>query len=172
MKSSELIDKIAPALLKAQTNIGAATKGAKNPFFGSKFADLGAVMEACKEHLNDQCICVLQPVGHDEHGQYVETVLLHTSGQFISDRMRIEPPRKMVMPNQKKDENFEPFLAPDPQAQGSAITYARRYALQSMLFIPAEDDDAEGAMNRGGHSQQTRTTRKNQAEDDDRIPDL
>lgn len=155
MKSSELIDKIAPALLKAQANIGAATKGAKNPFFKSKYADLGAVMEACKEHLNDQCITVLQPVGHDEHGQYVETVLLHNSGQFISDRMTITCAK----------EN-------DPQAQGSAITYARRYALQSMLFIPAEDDDAEGAMNRGSHSQQTRQPRQSQPVDDDRIPDL
>lgn len=169
MKSSQEIDKIAPALLKAQLNIGAAVKGSRNPFFSSVYASLGSVMEACKEALNEQLICVLQPVGHDEHSQYVETILLHSSGQFISDRMQIEPIRKMVSPNPKKDETFEPFLAPDPQAQGSAITYARRYALQSMLFIPAEDDDGEGAMNRNQQSRPTtqqRPARAQQTADD------
>lgn len=141
MKSSPEIDKVAPALLMAQTRIGAAAKGAMNPHFKKPFASLGDVMEACKDALNEQKIFVLQPVGHDERGQYVETVLMHSSGQFISDRMTITCPR----------EN-------DPQAQGSAITYARRYALQSMLFIPAEDDDGEGAMNR---NQQSRPTTQN-----------
>jgi hypothetical protein len=152
MKTSETIEKIAPALIKAQNEIGAATKGASNPFFRSKYADLGSVMEACKMPLLENGLCVIQPVGHDEHGEYLETVIIHASGQFISERMRIEPPKKMICPNEKKDEKFEPFLAPDPQAQGSAITYARRYALQSMLFIPAEDDDGEGAMNRNQSS--------------------
>jgi hypothetical protein len=168
MKTSETIDKIAPALIKAQNEIGAATKGSSNPFFKSRYADLGSVMEACKQPLLENGLCVLQPVGHDEHGEYVETVVIHASGQFISERMRIEPPKKMICPNPKKEEAFEPFLAPDPQAQGSAITYARRYALQSMLFIPAEDDDGEGAMQRGQQSHQTtqRTTRANQTSDD------
>jgi hypothetical protein len=167
MKSSPEIEKIALALLMAQTKIGAASKDAANPFFKSRYADLGAVMEACKEALNEQKVCVLQPVGHDEHSQYVETILLHASGQFISDRMRIEPPMKMILP---KNNEFTPFLAPDPQAQGSAITYARRYALQSMLFIPAEDDDGEGAMNRNQQSrpttQQQRPVRATQTADD------
>lgn len=153
MKTSDAIDKIAPALLKAQTQIGAASKGSKNPFFKSAYASLGDVMEACKEALNEQLISVFQPVGHDAHGQYVETVLLHSSGQFVSDRMTITCAK----------EN-------DPQAQGSAITYARRYSLQSMLFIPAEDDDGEGAMNRNQQSQQKTTqqrpARTNQTADD------
>jgi hypothetical protein len=167
MKSSPEIDKVAPALLMAQTRIGAASKDGSNPHFRSAFATLGAVMEACKEALNEQKICVLQPVGHENGVQYVETILLHSSGQFISDQMRIEPPMKMILP---KNNEFTPFLAPDPQAQGSAITYARRYALQSMLFIPAEDDDGEGAMNRNQQSrpttQQQRPVRATQTADD------
>lgn len=154
MKTSETIDKIAPALLKAQTQIGAAAKGAMNPHFKKPFASLGDVMEACKVALNEQLISVFQPVGHDQYGQYVETVLLHSTGQFISDRMSITCSK----------EN-------DPQAQGSAITYARRYALQSMLFIPAEDDDGEGAMNRGQQSrpatQNKPTTRPTSTPDND-----
>lgn len=129
MRTSEEITKIAPALLAAQKKIGAAVKGSTNPFFHSKYADLGAVMEACKDALNDNEITVLQPVGCDETGVYVETVLLHSSGEFISERMRISP----------KTSN-------NPQDQGSAISYARRYSLQSMVFIPSEDDDAEKAV--------------------------
>ena len=129
MKTSTTITKIAPALLVAQKKIGAATKGSVNPFFHSKYADLGSVMEACKDVLNENGISVLQPIGTNEHGVYVETVLLHESGEWISDGMRIAP---------KTDSN--------PQDQGSAISYARRYSLQSMVFIPAEDDDAEKAV--------------------------
>lgn len=128
MKTSESIANIAPALLKAQKEIGGAKKGATNPFFKSKYADLGSVMEACKDALNDNDITVLQPVGTDENGVYVETYLLHSSGEFMTAKMRIAS---------KTDNN--------PQDQGSAITYARRYSLQSMMFIPAEDDDGEKA---------------------------
>lgn len=131
MKLQTEIAKIAPALLAAQKAIGAAKKGSTNPFFRSKYADLGSVMEACKEALNDQGILVIQPVGFDEMGDYVETILLHESGEMISEKTRVKYAKEK-----------------DPQSQGSGITYARRYALQSMLFIPAEDDDGEKAMAR------------------------
>lgn len=147
MVTSQSISKIAPALLAAQKKIGAAKKDGKNPFFHSSYVTLGSVMEACKEALNENEITVLQPVGTDEQGVYVETVLLHASGEFISDRMRIAVPQKMVKPDKTRNETFEPYFTPDPQAQGSAISYARRYSLQSMVFIPAEDDDAERATN-------------------------
>jgi hypothetical protein len=131
MKTSTTIIKIAPALLAAQKEIGSASKDAVNPFFKSKYADLGSVMEACKEALNKNGITVLQPVGTDGMGAtLLETILLHESGEFMSDTMSVTV----------KQQN-------DPQAQGSAITYARRYSLQSMVFIPAEDDDAEKATN-------------------------
>ena len=128
MTKSESITKISAALLVAQKNIGAAVKGSENPFFKKKYADLGAIMEACKDPLNENGITVLQPIGSDESGVYVETILLHESGEFISSNLRISV----------KSQN-------DPQAQGSAISYAKRYALQSMVFIPSEDDDAEKA---------------------------
>lgn len=127
MKYSPTLTKIAPAVLAAQKSIGSAKKDAVNPFFKSSYADLGSVMEACKEAFNDNGITVLQPVGTNEEGQvYVETVLLHESGEWISDQMLL---------SQK--------ITNDPQSQGSAISYARRYSLQSIAFIPAEDDDAE-----------------------------
>ncbi len=128
MIHSQTITFISEALLEAQKNIGAASKDAVNPFFKSKYADLGSVMEACKAALNDAGISVLQPVESDEHGTYVETMLVHISGEYIGSRMRLAI----------KEEN-------NPQAQGSAISYARRYSLQSLVFIPAADDDGESA---------------------------
>lgn len=130
MKTSESIKAISGALLKAQKNIGAATKGSANPFFKSKYADLGSVMEACKEALNNEGISVLQPVHSDSVADYVETILLHESGEFISSSM------KLVLTKQ------------DMQSYGSSVSYARRYGLQSLVFIPAEDDDGEKAMAR------------------------
>jgi hypothetical protein len=125
MKTSETIKTISPALLKAQKTIGAAKKGATNPFFHSTYADLGSVMEACKEHLNENGITILQPIVN----MVVETILLHETGEWISSETPIVC----------KEQN-------NPQALGSAVTYARRYGLQSMVFIPAEDDDGNSAV--------------------------
>lgn len=124
MKTSESIIKITPLFLNAQKAIESAKKDAENPYFKSKYADLNAVMLACKDILNENEIAVLQPVV----GMTVETILIHTSGEFFSSETPIVC----------KSQN-------DPQALGSAITYARRYGLQSMVFISAEDDDAEKA---------------------------
>ena len=128
MNVSDSIKSISAALSKAQKEIGVAHKGANNPFFKSKYADLGAVMEACKDALNKNGICVLQPVTSEGLFTYVETVLLHETGEWISSIMRVSC---------KNPDN--------PQEMGSAVTYARRYSLQSIMFIPAEDDDGEKA---------------------------
>lgn len=130
MTKSESIVKIAPALLKAQRLIESAVKGADNPYFKSKYASLNNVMDACKQHLNDNGIIVLQPVFSNEHGDYVETTLLHESGEFITSCMRL-----VLTKN-------------DMQAYGSAISYSRRYALQSIVFMGAVDDDFESGMER------------------------
>lgn len=131
MNGTSTIAKIALALSKAQKKIGTATKGAANPFFKSKYADLGSVMEACKEALNSEGITVLQPVTTTPDGKHaVETVLLHESGEYIASTMTLE------------------LTKTNMQDLGSAITYARRYSLQSLVFIPSEDDDGEKAMQR------------------------
>ena len=131
MKTSESVVKIAPALLKAQKLMGGAKKAGENPYFKSKYATLGAVLEASKELLNDNGIVILQPQISNEFGTFVETTLLHESGEFVSSQTKIVFAKEG-----------------DPQAQGSAISYARRYGLQSLLSMPAEDDDGEKAMTR------------------------
>jgi hypothetical protein len=132
---SEQISNLAAALLKAQRDIGAALKGASNPFFKSKYADLRTVIEAVKGPLNSNGITFLQAVdsrtleGADH--PVIDTILLHESGQFLSTRT----PVFCAKPN-------------DPQAFGSGITYSKRYALQALLGIPTTDDDGEAAMGR------------------------
>lgn len=127
MKTSESIKTIAPAFLKAQKEIQSVIKDQTNPYFKSKYADLSGVIEACKGQLNEQGIAILQPI-HDGTEFSVETILLHESGEWVS--------------------SFTPIVvkAPnDPQALGSAITYAKRYGLQSLVLLPAEDDDGNTA---------------------------
>jgi len=129
MKKSDSIVNLAAALTKAQANIGAATKGAENPFFKSHYADLAEIIATCKQALLEQGISVLQLIGKNGEGSFLETVLLHESGEYISESAPI-----VCIKNN------------DPQAFGSAVTYQRRYALQSALLIPSDDDDGERAM--------------------------
>ena len=119
---------IATALLKAQKQMGNAIKGSANPFFKSKYADLNAVREACMPSLNDNGIVVLQPTVVIDGKNYVKTLLLHESGESL------ECLTEILYKN-----------AGDAQGQGSGISYARRYGLQSFVNIGADDDDGNNA---------------------------
>lgn len=127
MKTSDKIDKIAPALVKAQTAIDAAKKGSINPHFKNRYADISAVIDAVKGPLNNNGICFMQLVQRNGD-DVLETLFLHDSGQFIMMETKIYCNK----PN-------------DPQAFGSGITYAKRYALQAALGLPTEDDDGNAA---------------------------
>ena len=119
---------IATALAKAQANMSKALKQANNPHFRSKYADLGNVMDACLPALNEAGIALIQPTGEDEHGRYVETILIHgESGESLTCRVPL-----IVSKN-------------DMQGYGSAVTYARRYGLMAMAGIAPEDDDGHAA---------------------------
>ena len=118
---------IAAALSKAQAEMGKALKQSENPHFRSKYADLGAVMDACLPALNKHGIAVIQPTIDDDSGRYVETVLIHDSGEELRCRVPL-----IVSKN-------------DMQGYGSAVTYARRYGLMCMAGIAPEDDDGNAA---------------------------
>lgn len=116
---------LATALLKAQKSMGVALKDSKNPFFKSKYADLNSVIDASLSVLNDAGIVVLQPVTVLDGKQYVETKLIHAdSGESISSLTEV-----IV-----KSSN-------DAQQAGAGITYARRFGLQALVVLKAEDDD-------------------------------
>lgn len=124
MIHSEQIDKIAPALVAAQRNMRAVNKTATNPHFKSKYVPLEEVMAAAREALHKQNIGIVQGTGdEDEAGFNLVTTLLHESGQWISDRIRM------------------PLDKSTAQAAGSALTYAKRYGLSALLGIVADEDD-------------------------------
>lgn len=128
MHKSETIIKIAQALLEAQSEMGNAVKESVNPFLKNKYADLNSVREACIPILNKHRIVVLQPTIHIEGRNFVRTMLLHESGEWLAGDTEI------VCNKQN-----------DAQSHGSGVTYARRYGLQSFVNIGCEDDDGNGA---------------------------
>jgi hypothetical protein len=125
MKRSESIKQLATDLAKAQKKIKHAGKDANNPHYRNDYASLESVIDATKEALLEHNITVLQ--GMSEDGGSLYTMLLHTSGEFI------ETDLKLVLSKQ------------DMQGLGSAITYARRYALAAVTNISQVDDDANDA---------------------------
>jgi hypothetical protein len=127
---SEDIKELAAALNKAQSEMMCASKDAKNPFFKSTYATLNSVWEAVKDALLNNGLTALQPIKHDNGSPIVQTIIMHVSGQYITGECPI------ICAKEK-----------DPQALGSAITYARRYSLAAMLgVVTDEDDDAEKNM--------------------------
>lgn len=137
MKTSETITKIAPALLKVQKSMGVITKDATNPYFNSVYADINSVLAVALETLNENGISVLQPVSTENGKMQVETMLLHESGEYVSDKF------ELVLTKQ------------DMQALGSAITYARRYGIQSTLGMRAQDDDGNASVSRSPEAPRT-----------------
>ena len=130
MNKSETIASLAAALNKAQAEMSGAKKSAANPFFRSSYANLEEVINCVKEPFANNGLSFVQfPISGDGLAG-VETIIMHESGEFIANEFMLKCAKN------------------DPQGMGSAITYARRYGLQSAVGIPSEDDDGEGAMQR------------------------
>jgi hypothetical protein len=123
MNKSDSIKELATALNKAQAEMSGAKKKATNPFFKVKYSDLNAVVDAIRIPFCDNGLSYSQFPLFDSGCVGVETILMHESGEWISNVLML------------------PMVKQDPQAAGSAITYARRYSLQSIAGIPSEDDD-------------------------------
>lgn len=122
---------IISALLKAQKEFPTVKKEDTNPFFKSSYAGLPSVLEVVLPILNKNELLVSQPPITDEDRIGVETTIYHSSGESITSKFTV---------NLAKD---------DPQGAGSAITYARRYALISILGLNVdEDDDGNVASNK------------------------
>lgn len=120
------------AMAAAFGEIEAATKSANNPHFKSKYADIGAVIEAVKPALIKHGLFFTQHPHPSEEGVTVETVLHHAGGESFSLGSLFVPANKR-----------------DAQGFGSALTYARRYALVTAFGVPTEDDDGSAAVKAG-----------------------
>ena len=118
------MQKIATAFVKAKKAFSPALKDKTNPAFRSKYADLGACIDAVNDALLNNGIALLQRTFEDSTGVTVETVFLHESGEMMESG-------KFHVPASKQD----------PQGYGSALTYARRYSLITACGIAPEDDD-------------------------------
>jgi len=119
-------------ILKIQSEIGVLSKTETNPFFHSKYLDINGLLAQLLPLLNKYGITVMQP-------------LTNINGK---------PAIKTFVYSIDKERNFEKIVSEelmplpdiqDPQKMGSAITYYRRYALQSLFLLQAQDDDGESA---------------------------
>jgi ERF superfamily len=124
MRMSEKIDKVSEAIVKAQAGVKAPPLDSVNPHYGNRYASLAAVREAVLPAFHAHGLALIQSPGAGEKGPSLTTLILHTSGQWIE----FEP---IVLPVQR----------PDAQGHGSALTYARRYALLAIAGAVADEDD-------------------------------
>jgi len=132
MAQSESIAKLAESLCKAQSEMKPAKKDSENPFFNSHYADLASVWDAIREPFTKHGLSVVQLPNVTSDGMVtLSTMLMHASGEWVSGNLTMKPVKN------------------DPQAIGSCLTYARRYALSAITGVATEDDDAEGATGRG-----------------------
>lgn len=127
MQISEEKAELFKAMAAAQGEFTTVEKGKDNPFFKSKYAPLDAIIEMIRPILPKHGLSVIQftDVPESGNGVIVETIITHSSGQFISG--------KLLMPLAKVD----------PQGAGSALTYGRRYGLAAALGI-VSDEDVDG----------------------------
>jgi len=126
--TSPTIGNVAPAFNSAQAQIEHAAKDSFNPHFKSKYADLPAVIEAHRGIFAEHALHVLQRPLQAQGGVLLQTVIMHESGEWLADGGL-----------------FVPAIKNDPQAYGSALTYARRYGLAALIGIAQDDDDGATA---------------------------
>lgn len=123
MIQSQELGELATALANAQSAFEVVAKSADNPFFRSRYAALPDVVKAATPILAENGLSVSQLIGRDADGDTLTTMLLHKSGQYLGSSMQMRPVKN------------------DPQAQGSAATYARRYSYMAILGLVADEDD-------------------------------
>ncbi len=110
-------------LQEVKKEIGAISKDSTNPFFKSRYFDINGLLKHTEPLLQKNNLLLLQPI---------------IKGEVFSEIIDVESGESVVssIPLPQMD---------DPQKLGSAVTYYRRYTLQSLLGLQAEDDDANAA---------------------------
>ena len=126
------VARLAMALCLAQADIKDAKTNKKNAYIGNSYADLTAVWQACRAALTKNDLAVVQRFKDDNRGTtYLETLLIHTSGESISSELPL-------------------MNVKDWHSMGSAITYARRYSLCALVGIAPDGEDDDGAAAQAG----------------------
>ena len=153
LKKSESIQNLSKAMAEFQKSIKQPLKDANNPFFKSQYVPLENVVEAITETGSPLGISFMQFASSDETGSIeVATLVMHSTGEYIEF-----PPVRMKPESNK------------PQAVGSAITYAKRYALSAIFGITSDkDDDGNEAtgLNKQVEKQPKQQIKQQQTQDD------
>lgn len=110
--------------MAAQMDIQAITKDKTNPHFKSRYADINTMLAEVKPALHKHGLFIIQPI---EEGQVITQIVDAETGNILCESA-------LTLSGQG-----------NPQQRGSEITYYRRYTLQSLLSLEAEDDDANAA---------------------------
>jgi hypothetical protein len=143
MKTSEITDKIFPALYASQKAMGKLVKDSKNDFYKSTYASLEQVLDVVKGPLLENGIFITQGSGESEKGINVITRLIHgESGQWIETNFPI------------------PLNKNDSQSAGGASSYGRRYAIKAIMALAEEDDDGNGSSDKEPRADRTEDSMK------------
>lgn len=116
------------ALVKAAGKFKPAVKDSENPHFRSKFVSLAGVNDAVDAALLGEGLFLSQQTDVIDGTNVIVSTLLHSSGEWLRGVYKLTPAKQN-----------------DPQAEGSAMTYGRRYAKMALLGIAPEDDDGNAA---------------------------
>lgn len=137
MNRSENVSELAKSLIAFQQEVQDPRKDESNPFFKSKYVTLDNLINSVRPVLSKHNLAFLQIPSNNGDFITIKTILMHSSGEYIeADELRLHPVKN------------------DPQGMGSAITYGRRYALQSILGIAWEEDDDGNAASLPQNKQQ------------------
>ena len=142
MKSSENLNELFKAMAEFRAKAKQPAKNAQNPFFKSSYVQLEGVQNAIDEAIKGTGLSYVQLTHNTETGVAVETIIMHSSGQWLSTGDLILNPTKK-----------------DPQGYGSAITYQRRYQLAAAFGISSDIDDDANAGTFGTSKPQTNNFR-------------
>lgn len=151
---SESISKLTVALCNARAAFKPVAKDLADKFHGFRYASLSSVLDAVNDALVANNLTVFQTTRWELGEMWLDTTLCHESGEWVA--------------------SVYPVFASnyfDSQKIGSALTYARRYALQAILGIAPEDDDGQAAIPRGQQQQQSRDNRQERRDNRDNRQD-
>jgi hypothetical protein len=130
LTKSESIKNLALALSKAQEEMPPVLMDSVNPFYKSKYASLGAVIQGSRAVLAKNGLSISQFPTSQDGAIGVTTILMHVSGEWLTDSMLIETADNAKNPAQEA---------------GITISYLRRYSWAAILGLYTEEDtDGEG----------------------------
>lgn len=117
---------LAEALLAAQAEMPAVERDQENPHFKSKFTSLDNLLAKARPVLNRHGLVLMQAPDLEDGAPVLRSIIMHSSGEVVAFAAPLKPAKE------------------DPQGQGAAITYMRRYAAAAMLAIADQEDDDGG----------------------------